>query len=288
MVEVYVPPAGANYSGYWDGLLVSSATSPTLLCNSDYTIEGNVCSSNGKFGLQIGSSDGVLVMGNKFRNNNTTNTAGWNGGIYLSAGAGIKDNVQIIGNAFENTGFQTSSIVRVGAQLSASTVIRSNAHFGGKLQVEGVSAIGGANLAPDRFLLVDANVITGTVPPIVADTYSATGFVRQLQDASGSAQASSGFVIQPVSRYGEKIVHMRIRTPDTMTTSTIQVQTYKAGAFVATIYNQPQALTTAWLDFICDVNSASDYNQILVTVKTDVALTGNINIEQINCWLPCE
>ena len=296
LVEYYAPPSGTNYSGYWDGLLVTSATSATLLVNQDYVVSGNVLANNSKFGLQIGSTNGALIFANKIRGNCTGNNVSWYAGIYLTAGTGVSDNVQISGNSFENTGYQTASITRSSPQNSVGTVIKNNSHIGGLLQVDGAPAFGSANAMIDRFLSKSTTIASGATTIECATStpaaISASGFVRRINDASSGSQTTVNFSIPYVARYGSKLVHIRLRTPDTMTSCTIAVTTWKTASQVGTpLTPQTVPLTTTYQDYtFLVVNSvgSTDYDEIQIQIKTDLTLVGNIDVEQINAWMPCE
>jgi parallel beta-helix repeat protein len=280
------PPVGAGYSGYLDGVLVSNPTTPA---NVDCVFTGNNVSKNGTGGMSLLSCDGVLVSGNRFSGNNTSNTGGEGCGIYLSGGAANKDNAMIQANVFNNTGYQTNSVNRSNQQISYQTRMQGNSHIGGNLQNASIPLVGGFNMMTDRFLLNSAS-ISGT-SALVADAQSKTGWARQIADASGASSTVVNYIVNPVSRYGAKLLYFRVRTPDTMTSITVDVNLYLAGVYVATASTIPMTLTTAWSEQVIYLPaslSSNNYDNIHIQFTTSSALTGNVNVEEISCFLPCE
>jgi hypothetical protein len=76
-----------------------------------------------------------------------------------------------------------------------------------------------------------------------------------------------------------------------MTSITVDVNLYLAGVYVATASTIPMTLTTAWSEQVIYLPaslSSNNYDNIHIQFTTSSALTGNVNVEEISCFLPCE
>jgi parallel beta-helix repeat protein len=208
-------------------------------------------------------------------------------GVYLLSDIALADFVTITGNRFENSGYQFNSILRAAAQNTFYTYIGGNTHIGGYLHTNGAPAPGGKNAMSDPFIMNPASTVTvPTNQATVEDLFAKQGSVSQI-----SPGINPVYSITLVPRYGQKLIHVRMRTPDTMPSVTVSVIGTLNGTYVATVMSSTvYPLTGNWYDLLVLVSANFGETNAINGFQVQITggASGHCNIEQINCWLPCE
>lgn len=285
LLTEYGPPSGASYSGSVDGVAISY---PTVMSNKDLQVSANTCANNGQSGIHLIGQARVDVKGNTLSNNNTTN-AGY-AGLYIVGGTLNQDDVLVAGNTFTNVGYQTQSILQ--ANVQGQTRTGGNTHTAGTPQWQyAVRGTRSNSLMQDPTLLLSSSVAT-TPGSIVEDTTARTKYARQINDTNAAGNVTINCLIPAVPLTGDKYIVVRLRTPDTMTKCTLSVQLYLGAGFVTTFASSAiTTLSSSWSEYkyrIPDSQKSTPFDNVKVQIDTDVALTGKINIESVECYTTTE
>lgn len=283
------PPNGGNFKGYMDGVLVQY---PDVPISKDVVCSGNVVSENGQQGIVAIDQSRCLVTGNYISNNATANLGPTEEfGMFISGGSFGNDDVTLIGNVFNNIGLQKASVTQ--SSLSFATKSLGNWHGSTKQFQYPVRGTARNNLMPDSTLrsttYLNGSLNTGV---LVEDTSSRTGYARQITDSSGSGDVLLEAIIPNVPAATPKLVVIRLRNVDTMTSINSYVNLYQGSTFKYTSASRTSTPGgNGWIEltaFIPDSQKSYAYDNIRIGIQTTVPLTGKVNIESIDVFTNTE
>ena len=264
LVDLYGPPAGANYEGYVDGVLISNPAelSPTNCIVSDNLVQGNT-----QYGIKDISSKQTLYQGNVF----VSNTAG----AFYSIGSANTQTIQVSNNRFVNGGIEWT-----GYQYKATS-------YGNRFEEA-------SNLVFYPTYGQQRNV-TEPVTNIAAWTVIANGSLIRDQGrtvywidnaVSGSAYTNS---IDITGIKGNFIIETEYRSDVGGGTFDFIIQLYLGGAFVATLLNSAgRSIGTTYEKYTSNYTTSGTadaaFDRIRVTYKALAGQTNDIYVKYLNIY----
>lgn len=263
LVDLYGPPAGANFSGYIDGVFI---TNPTTVSPEDCVISDNILKNNGAYGVKELSTKNCIYQGNTFVANTT--------GAFYSSGTSGTQTTSVVNNYFVNGGIEWS-----GYQYTATS-------YGNRIKEA-------SNLTWVPTYGINRSLKPITNPASWSVTANALWVVDQGQTAfmiDNAVLASAYTNYLGISNVkGNFILETEFRT-DVVGTFDFFIQLYLAGVFVATVYNgAATAIGTSYQKLVIVRNTATfaadaAFDEIRITYKALAGQTNDIYVKSLNIY----
>ena len=263
LLDIYGPPAGANYAGYIDGVLI---TNPTQVSPTDCIVSSNLIKSNSLYGAQDIETVNTLINGNTFIGNTT--------GALISTGSSGTQTGAITNNLFTTGGIEWS-----GYQFKETT-------YGNRFQEA-------SNLTFQPTYGQPRNTLE-PITNIAAWTGIANGSLIRDQgqtvywiDNAVLGNAYTNF-IDITGIKGDFIYETEFRS-DTGGTFDFVIQLYLAGVFVATLENSTGlGLTTSYVKRTANNTTSATadaaFDTIRFTYKALAGQTNDVYIKYLNVY----